>query len=96
VRGALCAIEQSPASDARTIHGTHQNWSTRMTKRHKTEKPPWQPIIEEPAPFHTGVPPRDLIGERIDPPVTLDELDESELEDSVEAAPKAAPAGSAG
>jgi hypothetical protein len=61
-----------------------------MTKEYKTEQPPWRPQIEEPVPFHTGVPPRDLIGEVLDPKVTLDET-EVEVEMTAEPAPKPVP-----
>jgi hypothetical protein len=56
-----------------------------MSKQHKPEQPPWYPRIEEPVPFHTGVPPRDLIGQFMVPPLALDEPD---IEDTVEPAPK--------
>jgi hypothetical protein len=53
-----------------------------MSKQHKPEKPPWQPRIEQPAEFHTGVPPRNLIGEVLDPPTLLDELDAEGADDT--------------
>ena len=53
-----------------------------MTQRFKPEPPPWQPKIEQPGPFHTGVPPRELIGEVLDAPEELDDgLDGEDGED---------------
>jgi hypothetical protein len=59
-----------------------------MNNPHKPEKPPWQPHIEQPAEFHTGVPPRNLIGEVLDPPTLLDDL---EAEDAAEGSPESPP-----
>jgi hypothetical protein len=59
-----------------------------MTKPHQPEKPPWQPRIDQPADFHTGVPPRNLPGEVLDPPTLLDDLEEEAAE---EASPGSAP-----
>jgi hypothetical protein len=53
-----------------------------MTQRFKPEQPPWQPRIDEPVPFHTGVPPRSLVGEVTDRSEQLDDVAAEEAEGS--------------
>ena len=51
-----------------------------MEKQHKHERPPWRPRIEQLPEFHTGVPPRDLIGEVPEPPLTFHDTEAEELD----------------
>jgi hypothetical protein len=59
-----------------------------MAKQHHIEQPPWRPTVEEPAPFHTGVPPRDIIGEELEAPPDLQDED-AELDATAVDAPRA-------